>query len=247
MIFTYSVVYSNHPERMASSSSSSSLTKTNNNTHQEITDEWLLQFFADREKVQNDPTYRAELTTMKQHLARNNGHGTAASVSSDPRYPTTPEEVETWISEHKDTKKEEEAAEKEKETTTQEQIYSYPDGTVYMGHMRQITPEEDETSGRYQRHGAGTLRTPAFIYGTSLKSYTSDEAAENARFAKWFEYVGSWKNDKLDGYGVHVQKSGDGSEIIVFEGLWQNGQPARSIHAKDQHGDYRYDDSVFGW
>ena len=238
------------------SSLSSSLTKTDN-THQEITDEWLLQFFADREKVQNDPTYRADLTTMKQHLGHHRrGGGTAAAVS-DPRYPTTPEEVEMWISENKDAHaaanaaayaKENTAAEAEE--TTQEQIYSYPDGTVYMGHMRQITPEEEEAGEEplcHKRHGSGTLRTPAFIYGMSQKSYTSDEAAENARFAKWFEYAGTWKNDKLHGYGVHLQKSGNGSEIIVFEGIWQNGQPARSIHTKDEHGDYRYDDSVFGW
>jgi hypothetical protein len=215
-----------------------------NNDHQEITDEWLLQFFADREKVQNDPTYRAELTTMKQHLAREDGRGTAAAAAavSDPRYPTTPEEVDTWISEHKD------AAAGSAETT-QEQIYSYPDGTVYMGHMRQITPEEEEheTRGHYQRHGPGTLRTPAFVYGMSQKSYTSDEAAENAGFAKWFEYVGTWKNDKLHGYGVHVQKSGDGSEILIFEGIWENGKPMRSIHAKDEDGVYDFDESVFGW
>ena len=228
---------------------SSSTNNYNDNNNQEITDEWLLQFFADREKVQNDPTYRAELTTMKQHLAHGRG-GTAASVS-DPRYPTTPEEVEMWISEHKDAAADaKEDAETAEAATTQEQIYSYLDGSVYMGHMRQITPEEEHAGKEplsHKRHGPGTLRTPAFVYGMSQQKYTSDEAAENARFAKWFEYAGTWKNDKLHGYGFHVQKSGDGSEILIFEGLWENGKPMRSIHAKDEDGDSKYDDSVFGW
>ena len=175
---------------MASSSTNNYNDNDNDNNNQEVTDEWLLQFFADREKVQNGPT------------------------------------------------------------TTQEQIYSYIDGSVYMGHMRQITPEEEHAGEEplsHKRHGPGTLRTPAFVYGMSQQKYTSDEAAENARFAKWFEYVGTWKNDKLHGYGVHVQKSGDGSEIIVFEGLWENGKPMRSIHAKDEDGVYDFDESVFGW
>jgi hypothetical protein len=138
---------------------------------------------------------------------------------------------------------------------SEEQIYSYPDGTVYMGHMRPTSDEERATAtatatatASHKRHGPGTLRTPAFIYGISQKSYTSDEAAENAHFAKWFEYIGTWKNDKMDGYGVHVQKSGDGSEIIVFEGLWENGKPMKSIHSKDEDGDYNFiDETVFGW
>lgn len=124
-----------------------------------------------------------------------------------------------------------------------EQIYSYPDGTVYMGHMR----ANDNHEGLL-RHGSGTLRTPAFVYGAPLKDYTSEEAVENAQYAKWYEYAGTWANDKLNGYGVHVQKSGDGGEIVIFEGLWENGKPVKSIHAKDEDGDYTFDDdSVFGW
>ena len=117
-----------------------------------------------------------------------------------------------------------------------EHIYSYPDGTVYMGHML-----------NEQRHGRGTLRTPAFVYGMSLNNYTSDEAAENAHLAKWHEYIGTWENDKLHGYGVHVQKSGNGAEIVVFEGLWENGKPMKSIHSKDEDGAYDFDNSVFDW
>ena len=124
-----------------------------------------------------------------------------------------------------------------------EQIYSYPDGTVYMGHMR-----ANDNQGGLLRHGSGTLRTPAFVYGAPLKDYTSEEAVENAQYAKWYEYAGTWANDKLNGYGVHVQKSGDGGEIVIFEGLWENGKPVKSIHAKDEDGDYTFDDdSVFGW
>jgi len=124
-----------------------------------------------------------------------------------------------------------------------ERIYSYPDRTVYMGHMR-----ANDNQGGFLRHGSGTLRTPAFVYGAPLKDYTSEEAIENAQYAKWHEYIGTWANDKLHGYGVHVQKSGDGGEMVLFEGLWENGKPMKSIHAKDEDGAYTFDyDSVFGW
>jgi hypothetical protein len=129
-----------------------------------------------------------------------------------------------------------------------EHVYSYPDGSVYMGHMAggEMKNEKHHCGGSHhqQRHGRGTLRTPAFVYGISIKNYTSEEAAENAHLAKWHEYSGTWENDKLHGYGVHIQKSGDGSEILIFEGIWEHGKPKKSIHAKDEDGDY---DSVFGW
>jgi hypothetical protein len=125
-----------------------------------------------------------------------------------------------------------------------EEIYSYSDGAVYMGYMRPNTTDSSITTLSHLRHGTGTLRTPAFVYGTPLKDYTSDEAVENAHLAKWHEYVGMWVNDKLHGYGVHVQKSGDGGEIVIFEGIWENGKPKKSVHAKDDEYD---DESVFGW
>jgi len=127
---------------------------------------------------------------------------------------------------------------------TKEQIYSYSDGTVYMGYMRTTTAEERSlTTMSHLRHGTGTLRTPAFVYGIPLKNYTSDEAVENAQYAKWHEYAGTWENDKLHGYGVHVQKSGNGSEIVIFEGTWDKGKPVASIHASLVIYD---DDTVFG-
>jgi len=129
----------------------------------------------------------------------------------------------------------------------QEHIYSYPDGTVYMGQMRMNTNCGGGGGGgggsglSHVRHGRGTLRTPAFVYGMLLKTYTSDEATENAHLAKWHEYTGTWENDKLHGYGVHVQKSGSGSEIVIFEGIWADGKPMKktTIHADDA-------DTVFG-
>jgi len=132
-------------------------------------------------------------------------------------------------------------------TETKEQIYSYSDGTVYMGHMRTSTEEERiiPATLSHLRHGAGTLRTPAFVYGAPLKEYTSEDAVEYAHLAKWHEYIGTWENDKMHGYGVHIQKSGDGGEIVIFEGEWSHGKPIKSVHSRDN--DHDHDESVFGW
>jgi len=198
----------------------------------QISQEWMKQFLADREKVQNDPTYRAELTTMDQHLGR-----------YDPRYPTTPEQVQQWFAEHNAAQAAD--AELTRQLETQEHIFSYPDGSVYMGHMRRVD-NHDDNSG-HKRHGRGTLRTPAFVYG-QMKNYTSDEAAENTHLAKWHEYSGTWENDKLNGHGVHVQKSGDGGEILIFEGIWQHGKPMRPNIEYEYDSDGNVlDGSVFGW
>ena len=126
----------------------------------------------------------------------------------------------------------------------QEHIYSYPDGSVYMGHMC-----ADDGSGEtsHKRHGRGTLRMPAFVYGIPWKNYTSDDACENAQYAKWYEYAGTWENDKMHGYGVNLQKSGDGGEILIFEGIWQHGKPVKSVHFKDSDSDVGVDETVFGW
>jgi hypothetical protein len=118
--------------------------------------------------------------------------------------------------------------------TIQERIYSYPDGTVYMGHMC-ANPNysgNDKICLSHLRHGSGTLRTPAFVYGMPLNEYTSEDALENAHLAKWHEYAGTWESDKLHGYGVHVQKSGDGGEVVIFEGVWEHGNPKKSVYMK---------------
>ncbi len=209
------------------------MTTTNDEQQQpQFSQEWKQQFLADCEQCWKDPTYRAELKTMDQHLGR-----------SDPRYPTTPDEVQRWFVEHNAIQaakaaeaEKEEQEELARQLAFQEHIFSYPDGSVYMGHMRDGVT----------RHGRGTLRTPAFVYG-EMKNYTSDEAAENAHLAKWHEYAGIWENDKLHGYGVHVRKSGDGGEILIFEGIWENGKPTRSVEVHDNDAGEGNDDSSFDW
>ena len=94
-------------------------------------------------------------------------------------------------------------------------IFSYADASVYMGQM---------VDGK--RHGRGTLRTAAFVY-CSPNRYTQDDAIETARCAKWHEYNGEWANDKMHGCGAHLCKSGDGNEIILFQGEWVDGCPQR--------------------
>lgn len=119
--------------------------------------------------------------------------------------------------------------------TAREHIFSYPDGNVYMGHMcknpkRYSGDDKGQACFSHLRHGRGTLRTPAFVYGIPLNNYTSEEAVENAHLAKWYEYAGTWENDKLHGYGHHIQKSGDGGEIVIFEGIWEHGIPKKSVN-----------------
>lgn len=107
---------------------------------------------------------------------------------------------------------------KNKENRKEETVFSYNDGNVYMGEM---------VNGL--RHGRGILRTPAFVYSSQTQAeYTSEYAVENAHLAKWHEYIGDWVNDKLHGRGVHLWKSGNGSEIILFHGNWVHGQPQRN-------------------
>jgi hypothetical protein len=213
--------------------------KTYSDSKMAISNEWLKQFLADREQLRNDPTYRAELTTMNMHLGR-----------PDANYPTTPDEVQKWFADREDERAaegaaKEEAAELARQLETQEHIFSYPDGSVYMGHMRR--DDATDKSSSHKRHGRGTLRTPAFVYG-EMKNYTSDEAAENAHLAKWHEYAGMWENDKLHGHGVHVQKSGDGGEILIFDGIWQHGKPMRANIEYEYDSDGNVlDGSVFGW
>jgi hypothetical protein len=186
-----------------------------------VGDEWIHQFLAEWKDRYSDPTYRAELTTWDMHCGR-----------PDKRYPKMGEETTAWFAAHEAAQAAKDAEELARQLSIQEHIFSYTDGSVYMGHMR---------DGK--RHGRGTLRTPAFVYGEmSASIYTSDEAAENAHLAKWHEYAGMWENDKMHGYGVNVRKSGDGSEFVIFEGNWVNGVPTRAREGSDDeysgYGDY---------
>jgi hypothetical protein len=96
-----------------------------------------------------------------------------------------------------------------------EVIFTYTDGSNYMGQMLEG-----------KKHGRGTLRTAAFIYGgeKAAANYTSDEAAENGHMVNWHEYIGMWKNDKMHGFGRHIRKFGNGREHIMFEGEWIDGK-----------------------
>jgi hypothetical protein len=92
-----------------------------------------------------------------------------------------------------------------------EAIYSYEDGSVYMGMMQNGL-----------KHGSGTLRTAAFIYG-AMGPISSAEAEDNMHLVKWHEYTGEWQNDVMHGTGLHVMMHGDGSKTILFDGVWTNG------------------------
>ena len=94
--------------------------------------------------------------------------------------------------------------------TTTEDIYSYPDGSVYMGNMK---------NGK--KHGRGTLRTAAFIYG---ELYAASSAEDNAHLAKWHEYIGNWVDDVMHGPGKHVMMCGNGTMNVLFDGFWDNGK-----------------------
>ena len=97
--------------------------------------------------------------------------------------------------------------------TRNEVIFSYPDGSVYMGDMIND-----------KKHGRGTLRTPAFIYGAMHHPASSaDTAEDNAHLAKWHEYIGEWSDDVMHGRGKHVMMSGDGKQNVLFDGVWANG------------------------
>jgi hypothetical protein len=193
--------------------------------------EFIYEYLRDWNATRKDPTYRAELTTREMHLGQ-----------PDKRYPKMGEETTAWLAEHDEAAAAaaaaDEAAAEEAELARQH-IFSYPDGSNYMGHMRDG-----------QRHGSGTLRTAAFVYGEiSAKNYTSDEAADNAHLAKWHEYAGMWQNDKMHGHGVHVRKSGDGGEIVVFEGIWENGVPKAPIYRinGDDNDNEFSTSSVYDW
>ncbi len=116
-------------------------------------------------------------------------------------------------------------------------IFSYANGSVYMGHM---------VNGK--RHGRGTLRSAAFVY-SSDSEYTQENAVENAHCAKWHEYIGNWSNDEMHGYGCHLWKSGDGGEVTLFQGEWEHGRPQRKRRQSGDSVDFNeeVETSVFGY
>jgi len=236
MIYLYKSYSSSNPDKqqqtMSGHDNKPNTTTTQTQTQTQIVDtdinvsEFIENYMRDWNATRKDPTYCAEITTREMHLGR-----------PDKRYPKMGEETTAWFVEYeagqaakkkKEEEEQEKAAELARQLAIQEHIFSYPDGSVYMGHMR---------DGK--RHGRGTLRTPAFVYGDIMAlRYTSDEAADNAYMAKWHEYAGMWENDKMHGHGVNVRKSGDGSEIVIFEGIWVNGAPTRVQDDDDEYSGY---------
>lgn len=120
-----------------------------------------------------------------------------------------------WLEEEKQKEMEEKQLQEKQQQARQmmnEHIFTYPDGSNYLGQMWEG-----------KKHGKGTLRTAAFVYGGGGANYTSDEAAENGHLVTWNEYIGRWENDKMHGRGCHVRKFGDGSQMMIFEGEWVDG------------------------
>jgi hypothetical protein len=90
-----------------------------------------------------------------------------------------------------------------------EEIYSYDDGSVYMGEMV-----------NNKKHGRGTLRTAALVHG---EMFTYDEAEDNMHLVQWHEYIGEWVDDIMHGHGKYVLMRGDGSQNVLYDGLWNHG------------------------
>lgn len=95
------------------------------------------------------------------------------------------------------------------QTQRKEEIYSYEDGSVYMGEM--VNNKKD---------GRGTLRTPAFIYGAMV---ASDDAEDNMQLVLWHEYIGEWADDVMHGRGKHVMMRGNGSQNVLYDRVWYHG------------------------
>ena len=95
------------------------------------------------------------------------------------------------------------------QTERKEEIYSYDDGSVYMGEM--VNNKKD---------GRGTLRTAALVYG---EMFTRDDAEDNMHLVQWHEYIGEWVDDVMHGSGKHVMMRGNGSQNVLYAGLWNHG------------------------
>jgi len=97
----------------------------------------------------------------------------------------------------------------EPQTMRKEEIYSYDDGSVYMGEM--VNNKKD---------GRGTLRTAAIVFG---EMFPASSAEDNAHLVRWYEYIGEWADDVMHGSGKHVMMRGDGSQNVLYDGIWHRG------------------------
>jgi hypothetical protein len=85
----------------------------------------------------------------------------------------------------------------------------YDDGSIYKGTI-------DKAFGN--RTGFGVLRSPITMFG----AYDSQNPNT---LLHWTEYAGQWLNDKEHGFGIMRRCRGDGTTSIIFEGMWENGEP----------------------
>jgi hypothetical protein len=90
-----------------------------------------------------------------------------------------------------------------------EETKEYEDGSIYKGTI-------DKAFGN--RTGFGVLRSPITMFG-AYDSQNPDTLLH------WTEYAGQWLNDKEHGFGIMRRCRGDGTTSIIFEGMWENGEP----------------------
>jgi hypothetical protein len=82
------------------------------------------------------------------------------------------------------------------------------DGSIYTGYLDRFG----------KRTETGTLRTPIYFYGAI-------EDENTASIVNWMEYRGEWHNDKPNGQGIARRYRGNGTSIILYNGIWANGCP----------------------
>jgi hypothetical protein len=83
------------------------------------------------------------------------------------------------------------------------------DGSIYKGQLDRFG----------KRTGFGTYRTPIMLYGVY-------DPANSSRLMNWMEYRGEWQDDEASGRGTMWRYRGDGTNVVVYEGDWKNGEPA---------------------
>jgi len=100
---------------------------------------------------------------------------------------------------------------RESNRMSKEEAICYPNGSCYLG---EVSPDG-------LKYGKGQLSTAAIVVNCQGERITMTEA--NAWFAKWTEYEGEWVNDKMHGPGIMREMRGDGSSVIIYDGVWDNG------------------------